>query len=84
METLISLLNSLDTSKAAVNIIDTGIGNIAEGDLKTAQSIGGHHVYSICSCITDNTHRNCIRIWCELLKRLDCYCRQVECSSSVR
>lgn len=46
-----SVLKSLDTSKAMCNIIDTGIGNIAEGDLKTAESIKGYlHVFCVLMC----------------------------------
>jgi len=51
VESLMSVLKSLDTSKAMCNIIDTGIGNIAEGDLKTAESIKGYlHVFCVLMC----------------------------------
>jgi len=50
VESLISVLKSLDTSKAMLNIIDTGIGNIAVGDLKIAESVKGH---LMCFCVTD-------------------------------
>ena len=40
-----SVLNSLDSSKASLNIILTGVGDVTEGDLKIAQSINGKSVF---------------------------------------
>ena len=42
VETLVSVLTSLDRSKASLNITLTGVGDVTEGDLKIAQSINGN------------------------------------------
>ena len=41
VESLVSVLNSLDSSKASLNIVQTAVGDVTEGDLKIAQSING-------------------------------------------
>ena len=45
VESLVSVLKSLDFSKASLNVVQTGIGNITEGDLKIAQSINGRKLH---------------------------------------
>lgn len=45
VESLVSVLKSLDCSKALLSIIQTGVGDVTEGDLKIAQSINGRKLY---------------------------------------
>ena len=45
VESLVSVLSSLDRSKASLNIILTGVGDVTEGDLKIAQSINGNRCH---------------------------------------
>ena len=57
-----SVLNSLDSSKASLSIILTGVGDVTEGDLKIAQSINGKSV-SVSTPITCIGYRASVRIW---------------------
>lgn len=41
VESLVSVLESLDASKASLSIILANVGDVTEGDLKIAQSING-------------------------------------------
>jgi len=42
VESLVSVLKSLDQSKASLSIVLTGVGDVTDGDLKIAQSINGN------------------------------------------
>ena len=63
VESLVSVLTSLDQSKASLNVVLTGIGDVTEGDLKIAQSINGS-IYMLPFNYYDRfvIHRNCVRV----------------------
>ena len=44
VESLVSVLNSLDASKALLDIVLTNVGDVTEGDLKIAQSVNGNFI----------------------------------------
>lgn len=47
VESLISVLKSLDSSMASLSIAVSGVGDVTEGDLKIAQSINGNTLLPI-------------------------------------
>lgn len=64
VESLVSVLTSLDQSKASLNVVLTGVGDVTEGDLKIAQSINGSIYVLPFNCYDRFViRRNCVRVW---------------------